>query len=407
MTPKYRLVCKKCGKVIGDFATWFAHDQKCECGSNHAEVEYLNADYSKLRNAEAKASALEQYFDVLPLCDKKNIVSFGEGTIPLERWEHLEQYARQHYGIECQTYVYRNDLNGGTGTFKDISASLAASVMKEHGVKEYCLSSTGNAACAYATYLAKAGVKFTEFAPACIDQDTVDTIKRVGQEIFISEGNYGVAKAEAAQYHQEHNVMISAGNIDPLRIESKRTMVFEFFRQLGGMPDVYMQAVAGGTGPIALEKGFRDIASTYPDAKMPRLVLAQQDECDPMVRAWEKAVANGFPEGYENDFEARKDVKTRIGILTATNPGLYPMVAPMVKKSNGGFVRVKEADLPKYGKEMRQQRNVLMGPAAMVCYAGFYEALKQGLIKNGDKVVLNTGEGCGRARWFEQLVDAE
>lgn len=407
MADKYRIVCKKCGKVIGDFATWFAQDQKCECGCTHGEVEYLNADYSHLCETSNGDSFQEMYFDLLPLYDRKNIVTYGEGTIPLERWEHLEQYAREHYNIECETYVYRNDLNGGSGTFKDISASLAASVMKEHGVKEYCLSSTGNAATAYAVYLAKAGVKFTEFAPNCVDEGTVEAIRKAGQDIRISEGGYGVAKQEAAAYHEQNHVMISGGNTDPLRVEAKRTMVFEFMRQLGCMPDVYMQAVAGGTGPIALDKGFRDIQKTYPKAKMPRLVLAQQDECDPMVRAWEKAEQNGFPEGYEHDFEPRKDLKTKIGILTAANPGLYPMVAPMVRKSGGGFVRVKEAELPQYGRDMLKHRNLLMGPASMVCYAGFYEALKKGLIHNGDRVVLNTGEYCGRAEWFRELVENE
>ena len=44
---KYQLVCKKCGKVIGDFAAWFSQDQLCECGSNHAEVTYTT-DYRLL-----------------------------------------------------------------------------------------------------------------------------------------------------------------------------------------------------------------------------------------------------------------------------------------------------------------------------------------------------------------------
>lgn len=405
---KYQLVCKKCGKVIGDFATWFQQDQKCSCGSTHAEVEYGDEVYQQMKETRWSElhgnSANELYFDFLPLMHRENIVTRGEGAIPIERWEHMERFARDHHGIDCQVFVYRNDLNGGSGTFKDISAALAASVMKEHDVKGYCLASTGNAASAYATYLHAAGIPCHVFSPQSLDPDTVRFIHQQGQPLHISNGNYGVAKKEAADFHEQEHVMISAGNIDPLRVEAKRTMVFEFLRQLGGMPDVFMQAVAGGTGPIALEKGIRDLRKVMPEAKMPRMVLAQQDLCDPMVRAWEKAVANQFPEGYEHDFEALKYVTTRIAILTAANPGMYPLVAPMVRQSGGTFVRVKEAELPAYGKEMLCERNVLMGPAAMVCYAGFYEALKQGAIRNGDRVVLNTGEGCERAQWYKLLV---
>ena len=400
---KYQLRCKKCGKVIADFATWFKQDQQCECGSGYAEVEY--ADHSRFEfNPVTTASYQDYYFDILPIGKRENIVSFGEGLIPMERWNNLETYAKKK-GIDCEVFVYRNDQNAGSGSFKDISAALASTVLKEQGIKEYCLASTGNAGVAFATYLAKAGIKFTEFAPNCIDPATVEAIHKVGQPIVISKGGYGDAKAEAATYHKENHVLISGGNTDPLRIESKRLLAYECLRQLGKMPSVYMQAVAGGTSPLALEKGIRDLVASGENVQLPRMLLVQQDECDPMVTAWEKATANGFPEGWEKDYEAKKDIKTRIGILTAANPGNYPLVAPLVRKSGGTFIRVKEAELPQYGKEMKQSKGTLMGPASMVCYAGFFQAVDKGLLKNGDVVLLNTGEGSDRAGWFRELVE--
>lgn len=134
------------------------------------------------------------------------------------------------------------------------------------------------------------------------------------------------------------------------------------------------------------------------------MLLVQQDECDPMVTAWEKAKAHDFPQGWEHDYEAKKDLKTNIGILTAANPGNYPLVAPLVRKSGGDFLRVKESELPEFGKEMMQQKGILLGPASMVCYAGFFKALGEGLIHNGDCVLLNTGESCERAAWFKKEV---
>ena len=402
---KYQLRCKKCGKVIGDFATWFRQDQQCECGSGYAEVEYFDVKPFRY-DKPANGSYQDYYFDLLPIEKRENIVSFGEGLIPMERWNNLEEYAKSK-GVDCKVFVYRNDRNAGSGSFKDISAALAATVLKENGVKEYCLASTGNAGVAFATYLAKAGIKFTEFAPNCIDPATVEAIRNVGQPIVISKGGYGDAKAEAANYHKENKVLISGGNTDPLRIESKRLLVNDCIRQIGQLPTVYMQAVAGGTSPLAFEKGFRDLQAMTGDKslKLPRMLLVQQDECDPMVNAWEKATATGFPEGWEKDYEAKKDIKTRIGILTAANPGNYPLVAPLVRKSGGTFIRVKEAELPQYGKEMKQSQKTLMGPASMVCYAGFFQAVDKGLIHDGDVVLLNTGEGSDRAGWFKDLVE--
>ena len=403
---KYQLRCKKCGKVIPDFATWFHQDQQCQCGSGYAEVEYPELKPFQFKEP-ANDSYQDYYFDILPIGKRENIVTFGEGLIPMERWSNLEAYAADK-GVDCKVYVYRNDINAGSGSFKDISASLAASVLKEQGVKEYCLASTGNAGVAFATYLAKAGIRFSEFAPNCIDPAMVEAIRKVGQPVVISKGGYGDAKKEAADYHKEHHVLISGGNTDPLRIESKRLLAYECLRQMGQLPTVYMQAVAGGTSPLALEKGFRDLKQcgmVAPDAALPRMLLVQQDECDPMVTAWEKATAAGFPDGWEQQYEAKKDINTRIGILTAANPGNYPLVAPLVRRSGGTFLRVKEAELPHYGKEMKSSRSTLMGPASVVCYAGFFQAVDNGLIKSGDTVLLNTGEGSDRAQWFKDLVE--
>ena len=66
-------------------------------------------------------------------------------------------------------------------------------------------------------------------------------------------------------------------------------MVFEWLRQIDRMPDVYIQAISGGTGPIAIDKGVREIQSVYPDLKNPRFIMVQPDACDPMVQAWENA----------------------------------------------------------------------------------------------------------------------
>jgi threonine synthase len=135
------------------------------------------------------------------------------------------------------------------------------------------------------------------------------------------------------------------------------------------------------------------------------MLLVQQDECDPMVTAWEWAKEHNFPVDFEHHYEAKKDCKTRIGILTAANPGNYPIVAPLVRNSGGDFIRVEEASLPKFGLQMKRETGVLMGPASMVCYAGFYRALEQGLIKQNDVVLLNCGEGSSRSQWFVDEVE--
>ena len=402
---KYTLVCKKCGHEIASFREWFNHDQVCpQCGSNHVEVKY-NTDYHKLTELfKGNPQNFWHYFDFLPLEDTKNIVTCNEGAIPIEEWSFLENFAKEKYGIDCKAMVYRNDLNGGTNSFKDVAAAMAAGILKENGVKEYCLASTGNTATAFSKYLSLAGVKFTVFVPNCVCEDTVAEIRSHGQNLVISEGDYSQAKKQAADFHKQNHVLISGGNIDPIRVEAKKTMVFEFLRQMGRMPDVYVQAVSGGTGPIAVDKGVREINNAFPDVKLPKMVLIQQDTCDPMVQGWERALKSNFADGYEKDFPVIPNPHTMVSILSTGNPGMYPILAPIVRKSGGTFLRVKESQLVDFAKIAWKERNVLIGPAAAVCLAGFYKALETGEIKNGQTVLINTGEGAARAKQFAEKV---
>ncbi len=402
---KSQLKCVKCGYISPGFAAWFEQDQTCpKCGSKHSEAEY-QADYTQLEALYKQgADSFWHYFDFLPLENRDNIISCKEGAIPIESWDFLEDFAREHYGIECRALVYRNDLNGGTQTFKDVAGSMAASLFKEHGVKQYCIASTGNTATAYAKYLSLAGVAFKVFVPAGANEDSVQEILGFGQEVVRSQGDYARAKQEAADYARQNKVLISAGNFDPIRVEAKKTMVFEFMRQLGKMPEVYIQAVAGGTGPIAIDKGVREIEKYYPEVVLPRMLLVQQDLCDPMVQAWEQAVKEGFPENYHKNYPVIDNPQTKVSILSTGNPGMYPVIAPIVRKTGGSFLRISEASLPALARKVYDQQGVLLGPASIVCLAGFYRALEEKRIHQGDTVLINCGEGMQRAAAFHKEV---
>ena len=323
----------------------------------------------------------------------------------MERWAFLEEFAREKFNLDIRVHVYRNDLNGGTGTLKDIAASMAASIFNEIGIEQYCIASTGNSATAYAKYLSMAKVNCSVFMPEDAIKTSEATISSYGQQVFRVMGDYTRAKEIAAGYASIHHIPMSTGNIDPIRVEAKKTMVFEWLRQMDRFPDVYIQAVSGGTGPIAIDKGIREIKQVYPELHNPRFLLVQTDQCDPMVQAWEKAEAAGFPEGYEKDYPVIENPQTEVPTLATGNPATYPIVAKLVKSSGGAFLRMHEKKLLAVGKLIAYEQKVIPGPASAVGMAGFFIALKKGLIKNGETVLINLGEGPNRAPAFlEQMI---
>lgn len=395
---KYSLNCVQCGHITPDFKTWFAQNQACpKCGSKHSEVNY-STDYRKLDILlQSRPDSFWHYLDFLPLEDRCHIVSYQEGAIPIERWEFLESYAKEKCGLDIEVYAYRNDLNGGTGTFKDVAASLAASLLKENGIDQYCVASTGNTATAYGMYLSLAKINASIFIPNNALKISEAMISAYGQQVYRVNGDYARTKTIAAEYAKKYNILMSTGNIDPIRVEAKKTMVFEWMRQLHKMPDVYIQAVSGGTGPIAIEKGLREANSVHPEWKMPRMLLVQPDKCDPMVQAWESAEKSGFPDGFEQNYPVLKNPETAVPTLATGEPATYPLIAKIVQQCDGTFLRMHEDKLTDYGKLVAYERNVILGPASAVCIGGFFESLKAGQIKNGESVLLNTGEGVRRA----------
>jgi len=367
---------------------------------------WYNRRYQRLaRIIKRKPDSFWHYFPFLPLLRRRHIISRNEGAVPLERWSFLESFAREKYGLDIKVHVYRNDLNGGTGTFKDPAASMAASLFNELGIKQYCIASTGNSATAYAKYLSMAKVNCSVFMPEDAIKTSEATISSYGQQVFRVKGDYAKAKEIAAGYAKLHGIPMSTGNIDPIRVEAKKTMVFEWLRQMDQFPDVYIQAVSGGTGPIAIDKGIREISHLYPELKNPRFLLVQSDGCDPMVQAWEQAEANGFPEGFEKEYPVIDNPTTEIPTLATGNPASYPIIAKLVKQSGGTFLRMREEKLVAVGKLTAYEQKVIPGPASAVCLAGFFVALRKNLIKDGETVLINIGEGPNRAPLFlEQMI---
>ncbi len=401
MKQKYYLKCTVCGYITPDFQHWFDQFQTCpNCGSKHSEVWY-NTDYNELFTLwQNIPENFWHYLSFLPLVENNNIISCNEGAIPIENWAFLEKFALQKYGISCKVFVYRNDLNGGTGTFKDVAAALAASILKEHGIKQYVVASTGNTATSYARYLALAGIHCSVFIPDNALPASEAAISAFGQSVYRVKGDYAYTKIVASDFAKEHNFLISTGNIDPLRVEAKKTMVFEWLRLLKKMPDVYIQAVSGGTGPIAIDKGVREISCIEKEVHNPRFILVQPDKCSPMSMAWDNAQSMNFPEGFEKNYPVIDNPQTCVPTLATGNPATYPLLAGLVRKAGGSFITINEEKLADFGKLIACERKILIGPASAVCMAGFFMALKKSLIKNGETVLINLGEGVMRAPEF-------
>jgi len=404
---KFYFKCQNCQNRIHEMDQWFKAGQKCpECGGSRVTCIY-SAGYDKLpdliHNFPANSS-MWHYFDFLPLEKRENIISFNEGTVDVDRWEFIEDYARRFHNIDCRVFVQRNDQHTGTGTFKDMAGTIVASTLKENKQKEYVVASTGNIANAFAKYLAAAGITLYTFLPENSSSFQVAGIKVFGQKVFRVAGDYTRAKEVATAFAKKNKILLAAGNFDPFRIEAKKVMVYEWLRQMPERPSVYIQALSGGTGPLAIQKAYSELESIGLSGTLPRQLLIQSDRCAPMAMAWESAMKNNFPADWENDYPIIANPETSIPTLSTGNPQTYPVISAFVKKTDGAILACDETMAIVMSRLVAYEKAILIGPAAALPIAGLFGALKNKFIRNGDTIMLNVGEGVGRSPDFMQKM---
>ena len=107
---KFGFRCTSCGFVTESFSQWFQNVQKyLKCGDVYSETFYnVNIDYEFLFS-NSNIKNIWHYFDLLPLNYKSSIITYGEGGLPIDRWEKLEKVAYDYFNIDCNIRVLRYD----------------------------------------------------------------------------------------------------------------------------------------------------------------------------------------------------------------------------------------------------------------------------------------------------------
>ena len=106
-----------------------------------------------------RESTMYRYWELLPVKDRRNVVSLGEGWTPLTRTPRLGE------AVGLERLWVKDEGIIPTGSFKARGLSMAVSKAKELGVRVLALPSAGNAAGAMAAYGARAGMKVYVFMP--------------------------------------------------------------------------------------------------------------------------------------------------------------------------------------------------------------------------------------------------
>ncbi|HPH94488.1 MAG TPA: threonine synthase [Anaerolineaceae bacterium] len=400
MNPETILHCLDCGHDHPYTPKQFTCPA---CGSAWREARYDYAGLSKtiLSTWASRPFAIWRYRELLPVRKPNPELTLGEGGTPLIRAVNLGMM------LGCPNIYIKDERQGPTSSFKDRQAAVTISALKEAGITEMVVASTGNVSISYSAYAARAGIKLWAFLTSLVPPEKMREVALYGTQVIKVTGSYDQAKQVAAEFARQRNLFLDQGTRTITSVEAMKTIAFEAAEQLSWLkkdangfplpsPDWYFQSVSGGLGPLGVLKGFQEMQTMGLIGQIPRLGIIQAEGCSPMVQAWQEGKEIATP----------VSPRTRIATLATGDPGrTYTL---LFKNSRGGegayFESVSDEDAFRTMHILAKMEGLSMEPASAVAFAGMIKMVRNGIIKPSDTIVVNL---TGHTVPIEQFILGE
>jgi threonine synthase len=354
------------------------------------DLEKAAASLTK-ESLKAAVPTLWRYAEVLPVEDKKNQLSLGEGMTPLHKAETLGA----KYGLK-NLYI-KDESTNPTQSFKARGMALAVSMAKELGVTKVAAPSAGNAAGALSAYAALAGMECHIFVPKDTPKACIIECRVLGANVNLVDGLITDCGRIVGERKDAEGWFDVSTLKEPYRIEGKKTMGYEIAEQMDWtLPDVVLYPTGGGTGLVGMWKAFDEMEQMgWIDSRRPRMISVQSIGCAPIVKAFHEGDA--FAEEFPNAHTVASGLRVPKAI------GDFIML-DILRKSNGTAIAVSDEDLIEGALEIGASEGIFAAPEGGALLSALKKLLETGEIQKDERIVLfNTGSGIKYLEAFDTV----
>jgi threonine synthase len=374
--PRTSLQCRECKREYPSTFKYICD----ECfGPLDVKYDFPTINKNTFSNRE---NTYWRYFELLPIEDKKNIVSIGAGFTPLTKAENLGKI------LGLNNLYIKNDSVNPTYSFKDRPAGVAISKAKEFGLTAVGCASTGNLASATAAHAAKGGFACHIFAPSNIEMPKIAQALSYGANYISIDGTYDDANRIAAQIGDSKGIGIVNINMRSHYVEGSKTLAFEVAEQLDWqVPDHLVVPVGSGAMLNAICKGFEELQSVnlLGDVSNMHMIAAQPHGCAPIVNAFKQNSTEVIP------VESPDTVAKSLAI---GDPGDGRYVLKRIAQYNGAAEECSNSEILDAIILLAKTEGIFTEPAGGVSVSVLQKMVEQGKIDKNDKVVCYvTGNG--------------
>jgi threonine synthase len=382
------LKCRECSK---EYPPEFLYI--CEDCFGPLDVLYNFADKITKQTFENRSDLTYwRYFEILPIEDKKNIVSLNGAITPLQKADNL--------GYELgglKNLFIKNDSVNPTFSFKDRPAGVAVSKAKEMNLPAVGCASTGNLASATAAHASKARLPCYIFAPFDLEHVKIAQSLAYGAKFIAVDGTYDDANRLASVIGDSNGYGIVNINMRPYYVEGSKTLAFEILEQLNWtVPDVLVIPVGSGAMLNSICKGFEEIMNLgiISDISNLRIIAAQPHGCSPIVDAYKNKSDEVIPVEIPD---------TIAKSLAIGDPGDGSYVLKRLKQFNGIGEKVIDGEIKNAIILLAKTEGIFTEPAGGVSVGVLKKLIEENKIDKDEKVVCYvTGNGL---KTTESIID--
>lgn len=323
----------------------------------------------------------------MPLNNRKNIVTAGEGGTPLIASKRLgKEWMMKNLSFKIETV-------NPSGSFKDRPICVGVSKALEDGVKTVSAASSGNAAASMSTYAARAGLQAVVFVPEDAPKGKLIHLRTLGAKVFrVKKVQDGVDPTTtlllAACEEFGWTPSPSFGPFNCFQFEGTKSLGFEIAEQTGWNPPDWILFPTGSGGLMAgTMKGFWEFQQMGLIDHLPRPVVVQPEGCAPIVRA------------FKEDQEPLKITpwdsnETVAGGLADPFPWDGDAALKYLKLAKGEVIAVSDRAIEESLVLLGKLEGVFAEPSGVAALAGLKILVDQGTIDKSDRVVVPiTGSG--------------
>jgi threonine synthase len=392
MASHFVIECLDCGHQT-PFIAGAKQCPKCKSEWREAIYDYESISHSLLLELPGRPFDIWRYRELLPIRTPIADMSMGEGGSPLIRALNLGMM------LGCSNIFIKDERQGPTASFKDRQASISVAALKEAGITEAVVASTGNVAMAFAAFCARAGIRLWAFLTSLVPATKMREVALYGTQVIKVTGTYDKAKQLAADFAKQRNIYCDQGARNIAGVEAMKTIAFEASEQLTTLfgppqaenlkshaiwraPDWYVQSVSGGIGPLGVMKGFIELHRMGFIDKIPKFACIQTEGCAPMVHAWNLGKDTAQPV---------QDPRTVIITLATGDPGrTYTLLKQKMDNGSGGtFQSVTDEEAFRAMHYVAKMEGLSIEPAAAVAFAGMVKLVRDGTMKSNEIIVIN------------------